>query len=172
MALGNTADIITPVLLSDPFPYTDVVSTTTHKTLRGPRGVMILVGKNVENKLGVTAAKSGRVKKIGEVLDSAVFPGSQGGPLMHVIAAKAVALGEALQPEFKDYQKQVITNARHMAENFVEKGYNIVSGGTDNHLMLIDLRNKQLNGKIAEEALDKAGITVNKKMVALETESR
>jgi len=171
MDMAHTAGIIAAGLLNDPFPYTDVVSTTTHKTLRGPRGGMILVGKNVENKLGVTAAKSGRVKKIGEVLDSAVFPGSQGGPLMHVIAAKAVALGEALQPEFKDYQKQVITNARHMAENFVEKGYNIVSGGTDNHLILIDLRNKQLNGKIAEEALDKAGITVNKNMVPFDTES-
>ena len=171
MDMAHTAGIIAAGLLNNPFPYTDVVSTTTHKTLRGPRGGMILVGKNVENKLGVTAAKSGRVKKIGEVLDSAVFPGSQGGPLMHVIAAKAVAFGEALQPDFKDYQKQVITNARHMAEKFVEKGYNIVSGGTDNHLILIDLRNKQLNGKIAEEALDKAGITVNKNMVPFDTES-
>ena len=171
MDMAHTAGIIAAGLLNNPFPYTDVVSTTTHKTLRGPRGGMILVGKNVENKLGVTAAKSGRVKKIGEVLDSAVFPGSQGGPLMHVIAAKAVAFGEALQPDFKDYQKQVITNARHMAEKFIEKGYNIVSGGTDNHLILIDLRNKQLNGKIAEEALDKAGITVNKNMVPFDTES-
>lgn len=171
MDMAHTAGIIAAGLLNNPFPYTDVVSTTTHKTLRGPRGGMILVGKNVENKLGVTAAKSGRKKKIGEVLDSAVFPGSQGGPLMHVIAAKAVAFGEALQPDFKDYQKQVITNARHMAEKFVEKGYNIVSGGTDNHLILIDLRNKQLNGKIAEEALDKAGITVNKNMVPFDTES-
>ena len=171
MDMAHTAGIIAAGLLNNPFPYTDVVSTTTHKTLRGPRGGMILVGKNVENKLGVTAGKSGRVKKIGEVLDSAVFPGSQGGPLMHVIAAKAVAFGEALQPDFKDYQKQVITNARHMAEKFVEKGYNIVSGGTDNHLILIDLRNKQLNGKIAEEALDKAGITVNKNMVPFDTES-
>src|SRR5690625_5843424 len=109
MDMAHTAGIIAAGLLNNPFPYTDVVSTTTHETRRGPRGGMILGGKNVENKLGVTAAKSGRVKKIGEVLDSAVFPGAQGGPLMHVIAAKAVAFGEALQPDFKDYQKQVIT---------------------------------------------------------------
>lgn len=171
MDMAHTAGIIAAGLLNDPFAHTDVVSTTTHKTLRGPRGGMILVGKNVENRLGVTAAKSGRVKKIGEVLDSAVFPGSQGGPLMHVIASKAVAFGEALQPGFREYQKQVVTNARHMAGKFIEKGYNIVSGGTNNHLILIDLRNKKLNGKIAEEALDQAGITVNKNMVPFDTES-
>lgn len=171
MDMAHTAGIIAAGLLNNPFEYTDVVSTTTHKTLRGPRGGMILVGKDVENKLGVTAPKSGRVKRIGEVLDSAVFPGSQGGPLMHVIASKAVAFGEALQPDFKTYQKQILTNANHMAEKFVEKGYNLVSGGTDNHLILIDLRNKNLNGKIAEEALDRAGITVNKNMVPFDTES-
>lgn len=171
MDMAHTAGIIAAGLLNNPFGYTDVVSTTTHKTLRGPRGGMILVGKDVENKLGVTAPKSGRVKRIGEVLDSAVFPGSQGGPLMHVIASKAVAFGEALQPEFKTYQKQVLANASHMAKKFTEKGYDLVSGGTDNHLILIDLRNKNLTGKIAEEALDRAGIAVNKNMVPFDTES-
>jgi len=171
MDMAHTAGLIAANVLNDPLPYTDVVTTTTHKTLRGPRGGMILVGKDTENKLGVVAPKSGRVKNISEVLDSAVFPGSQGGPLMHVIASKAVAFGEALKPEFKIYQQQVIANAKKMAEEFIERGYNLVSNGTDNHLILVDLRNKGLNGKIAEEALDKAGITVNKNMVPFDTES-
>lgn len=171
MDMAHTAGLIAAGVLNDPLPYADVVTTTTHKTLRGPRGGMILVGKDVENKLGVVAPKSGRVKNISEVLDSAVFPGSQGGPLMHVIASKAVSFGEALQPEFKTYQQQVIANAKKMAEEFTNRGYNLVSGGTDNHLILVDLRNKDLNGKIAEEALDKAGITVNKNMVPFDTES-
>jgi len=171
MDMAHTAGLIAAGLLNDPLPYTDVVTTTTHKTLRGPRGGMILVGKDGENKLGIAARKSGRIKNTGEVLDSAVFPGSQGGPLMHVIAAKAVAFGEALKPDFKVYQKQVIANAAKMAEEFMNKDYNLVSKGTDNHLILVDLRSKGLNGKIAEEALDKAGITVNKNMVPFDTES-
>src|SRR6056297_3382740 len=171
MDMAHTAGLIAAGALNDPLPYTDVVSTTTHKTLRGPRGGMILVGNDGENKLGIAARKSGRIKNTGEVLDSAVFPGSQGGPLMHVIAAKAVAFGEALKPDFKDYQKQVKANAKVMAEEFINLGYDLVSGGTDNHLILVDLRSKGLTGKVAEEALDKAGITVNKNMVPFDTES-
>jgi glycine hydroxymethyltransferase len=171
MDMAHTAGLIATGELNDPLPWSDVISTTTHKTLRGPRGGMILVGNDGENKLGVVANKSGRVKNVSEVLDSAVFPGSQGGPLMHVIAAKAVAFGEALQPEFKTYQKQVKTNAKKMAEEFMNRGYKLVSDGTDNHLILVDLRNKGLTGKIAEESLDKAGITVNKNMVPFDTES-
>jgi glycine hydroxymethyltransferase len=171
MDMAHTAGLIAAGLLNDPLPHTDVVTTTTHKTLRGPRGGMILVGKDHENRLGVVAPKSGRVKNISEVLDSAIFPGSQGGPLMHVIAAKAVAFGEALQPDFTSYQKQVQKNAKTMAEEFINLEYQLVSGGTDNHLILVDLRNKGLTGKIAEEALDKAGITVNKNMVPFDTES-
>lgn len=171
MDMAHTAGLIATGELNDPMSICDVVTTTTHKTLRGPRGGMILVGNDGENKLGVTAQKSGRVKNWGEVLDSAVFPGSQGGPLMHVIAAKAVAFGEALRPDFKEYQKQVKLNATVMADEFMQRGYNLVSGGTDNHLILVDLRSKDLNGKIAEEALDKAGITVNKNMVPFDTES-
>src|SRR6056297_2501327 len=171
MDMAHTAGLIAAGVLNDPLPYTDVVTTTTHKTLRGPRGGMILVGNDGENKLGIAARKSGRIKNTGEVLDSAVFPGSQGGPLMHVIAAKAVAFGEALKPDFKTYQKQVINNAAKMAEEFMSRDYNLVSSGTDNHLILVDLRSKGLNGKIAEEALDKAGITVNKNMVPFDTES-
>jgi len=171
MDMAHTAGLIAADILNDPLPYTDVITTTTHKTLRGPRGGMILIGNDGENKLGVTARKSGRVKNTSEVLDSAVFPGSQGGPLMHVIAAKAVAFGEALKPDFKIYQKQIQRNAKHMAGEFKNRGYNLVSDGTDNHLILVDLRNKNLTGKIAEEALDKAGITVNKNMVPFDTES-
>ena len=171
MDMAHTAGLIAAGELNNPIQISDVVTTTTHKTLRGPRGGMILVGNDGENKLGVTARKSGRVKNWSEVLDSAVFPGSQGGPLMHVIAAKAVAFGEALRPEFKEYQKQVRINASVLADSFIEKGYNLVSDGTDNHLVLLDLRNKDLNGKIAEEALDRAGITVNKNMVPFDTES-
>lgn len=171
MDMAHTAGLIAAGVLNDPLPYTDVVTTTTHKTLRGPRGGMILVGNDGENKLGIAARKSGRIKNTGEVLDSAVFPGSQGGPLMHVIAAKAVAFGEALKPDFKTYQKQVINNAAKMADEFMSRDYNLVSNGTDNHLILVDLRSKGLNGKIAEEALDKAGITVNKNMVPFDTES-
>jgi len=171
MDMAHTAGLIAADLLNDPLPWCDVITTTTHKTLRGPRGGMILIGNDGENKLGVTARKSGRVKNWSEVLDSAVFPGSQGGPLMHVIAAKAVAFEEALRPEFREYQKQIQLNAKAMAETFLDLGYNLVSGGTDNHLILADLRNKNLTGKVAEESLDKAGITVNKNMVPFDTES-
>jgi glycine hydroxymethyltransferase len=171
MDMAHTAGLIAAKLLNDPLPHAHVVTTTTHKTLRGPRGGMILVGKDGENTFGKVAAKSGRVRRWSELLDSAVFPGTQGGPLMHVIAAKAVAFGEALQPSFVDYQKQVMKNAKAMAEAFMTKGYDIVSGGTDNHLMLVDLRNKGVNGTIAEKALDKARITVNKNMVPFDTES-
>lgn len=171
MDMAHTAGLIATKNLKDPLPHAHVVTTTTHKTLRGPRGGMILVGKDGENTIGVTAAKSGRTKNWGEVFDSAVFPGTQGGPLMHVIAAKAVSFGEALQDDFKAYQTQTQKNAKAMANKFMELGYNLVSGGTDNHLILIDLRNKGLNGKIAEEALGKAAITVNKNMVPFDTES-
>lgn len=171
MDMAHTAGLIAADLLNDPLPHCHVVSTTTHKTLRGPRGGMLLVGKDGENTLGVTARKSGRTKNWSEVLDSAVFPGTQGGPLMHVIAAKAVAFGEALQDDFKTYQKQVQKNAHAMAETFMEKGYNLVSGGTDNHLILVDLRNKEITGKDAEEALEKASITVNKNMVPFDDQS-
>lgn len=171
MDMAHTAGLIAAGELNNPIQISDVVTTTTHKTLRGPRGGMILVGRDGENRLGVTARKSGRVKNWSEVLDSAVFPGTQGGPLMHVIAAKAVAFGEALQDDFKMYQKQVKRNAKRLAEAFTNHGYDLVSGGTDNHLVLVDLRNKGLTGKIAEESLDRAGITVNKNMVPFDTES-
>ncbi|MCH8567485.1 MAG: serine hydroxymethyltransferase [Balneolales bacterium] len=171
MDMAHTAGLIAAKEMNDPLPWAHLVTTTTHKTLRGPRGGMILVGKNGENTLGIVAPKSGRTKSWGEILDSAVFPGTQGGPLMHVIAAKAVAFGEALQPGFKTYQKQVKKNAKAMAARFTELGYNIVSGGTDNHLILIDLRNKGINGKQAEAILGTAEITVNKNMVPFDTES-
>lgn len=171
MDMAHTAGLIAAGLLNDPLPYCHVVTTTTHKTLRGPRGGMILLGKDGKNELGVTARKSGRTKKWSEVLDSAVFPGTQGGPLMHVIAAKATSFKEALTDDFISYQEQVQTNARIMGEVFKEMGYNLVSDGTDNHLILIDLRNKGLTGKIAEESLDEANITLNKNMVPFDTES-
>lgn len=171
MDMAHTAGLIATGNLKNPLPHAHVVTTTTHKTLRGPRGGMILIGKDGENELGVIAPKSGRVKNWSEVLDSAVFPGTQGGPLMHIIAAKAVAYGEALNEDFKDYQTQVQKNASAMSAQFVEMGYEIVSGGTDNHLILIDLRNKGVTGKTAEEALGKAAITVNKNMVPFDTES-
>lgn len=171
MDMAHTAGLIATGLLNDPLPYCHVVTTTTHKTLRGPRGGMILLGKDGENTLGVEARKSGRTKNWSEVLDSAVFPGTQGGPLMHVIAAKAVAFGEALQDDFKSYQKQVQANAKVLAEAFRSMDYDLVSDGTDNHLILVDLRNKGLTGKVAEEALDKANITLNKNMVPYDTES-
>jgi len=148
-----------------------VVTTTTHKTLRGPRGGMILIGKDSENTIGKVAPKSGRTKNWSELFDSAVFPGSIGGPLMHVIAAKAVAFGEALQPEFKTYQQQVVSNAQALAQRLNELGYNLVSDGTDNHLILVDLRNKGINGKEAEKVLEAAQITVNKNMVPNDPES-
>jgi glycine hydroxymethyltransferase len=171
MDMAHTAGLIAAGLLNDPLPHCHVVTTTTHKTLRGPRGGMILIGKDGENTLGVTARKSGRTKNWSEVLDSAVFPGTQGGPLMHVIASKAVSFGEALKDDFTNYQKQVQANAKAMAESFLQNGYNLVSGGTDNHLILVDLRNKELTGKNAEEALERAGITCNKNMVPFDDQS-
>lgn len=171
MDMAHTAGLIAAGELKNPLEYAHVVTTTTHKTLRGPRGGMILVGDDYPNPMGVTARKSGRTKQMSEVLDSAVFPGTQGGPLMHIIAAKAVAFGEALEPSFKQYAQQVIKNAQTMAAAFKERGYDIVSGGTDNHLMLLDLRSKDLTGRTAETALGKAGITVNKNMVPFDPES-
>ena len=163
--IAHPAGLIATKLLKDPLPYCDVVTSTTHKTLRGPRGGLILLGKDHKNPFGITAPKSGRVKMMSEILDGTVMPGIQGGPLMHVIAAKAVAFGEALQPNFRTYSEQIIKNAKALAAKIVALGYRIISGGTDNHLMLIDLRNKNVSGKDAEIALEAAGITVNKNMV-------
>jgi glycine hydroxymethyltransferase len=171
MDMAHTAGLIAADVLNDPLPHAHVVTTTTHKTLRGPRGGMILVGNDFENPFGKTARKSGRTKMMSELLDSAVFPGTQGGPLMHVIAAKAVAFREALQPDFKTYSQQVVDNAKAMADAFMARGYDVVSGGTDNHLLLIDLRNKDLTGKKAEAALGAADITVNKNMVPFDDKS-
>ncbi|RKF03892.1 glycine hydroxymethyltransferase [Tenacibaculum lutimaris] len=168
--ISHPAGLIAKGILSDPLPHCHIVTTTTHKTLRGPRGGMIMIGKDFENPFG-EKLKSGKLKKMSTLINSAVFPGNQGGPLEHVIAAKAVAFGEALTDEFLDYQIQVKENAQAMAKAFVAKGYEIISGGTDNHCMLIDLRNKNITGKAAEEALGKAEITVNKNMVPFDTES-
>ena len=154
-----------------PIPHCHVVTTTTHKTLRGPRGGMIMIGKDSENEMGVVAPKSGRVKMMSELIDSMVMPGIQGGPLMHIIAAKAVAFGEALKPEFKEYAKQIIRNAKTLSQTLMEKGYSIVSGGTDNHVFLVDLTDKNITGKAAENALHTAGITVNKNMIPFDTRS-
>ncbi len=169
--MAHPAGLIAAGLLKNPLEYCHIVTTTTHKTLRGPRGGMILVGKDFANPFGEIWEKSGNPKKMSVLLNSAVFPGTQGGPLEHVIAAKAVAFYEALQPNFKIYQQQVRSNAQAMAAAFVEKGYKIISGGTDNHLMLIDLRSKNVSGKEAEETLIKADITVNKNMVPFDSQS-
>ncbi len=168
--IAHPAGLIAAKLLKNPLPHCHIVTSTTHKTLRGPRGGIIMMGKNFENPWGRTT-KKGNPIKMSSILNSGVFPGMQGGPLEHVIAAKAVAFGEALEPSFAVYGKQVIKNAQAMAQSFVDKGYDIVSGGTDNHLMLIDLRSKNVNGKIAEQALVDADITVNKNMVPFDTES-
>lgn len=169
--MAHPAGIIAAGLLKNPLEYCHIVTTTTHKTLRGPRGGMILVGKDYPNPFGEVWEKSGNAKKMSVLLNSAVFPGIQGGPLEHVIASKAVAFHEALQTGFKTYQQQVVANAQAMAKAFVEKGYKIISGGTDNHLMLIDLRSKNVTGKAAEETLILADITVNKNMVPFDTQS-
>ena len=171
--IAHPAGLIAAGFLGDPMPHCHFVTTTTHKTLRGPRGGMIMMGADFENPLGITIkTKTGsRLKMMSEVMDAEVMPGIQGGPLMHVIAGKAVAFGEALQPEFRDYAAQVIKNAATMAEKFVDLGYNIVSGGTKNHLMLLDLRNKNVTGKVAENLLHAAGITVNKNMVPFDDKS-
>ena len=169
--VAHPAGLIAAGLHPSPIPYCDAVTSTTHKTLRGPRGGMIMVGKDTENKMGIVAPKSGRVKMMSELFDSTVMPGIQGGPLMHVIAAKAVAYKEALKPEFKTYAQQIINNAQTLANSLGEKGYDIVSGGTDNHVFLMDLTNKSITGKVAENALHEAGITVNKNMVPFDTKS-
>ena len=169
--IAHPAGLIATGLHPSPMPFCDVVTTTTHKTLRGPRGGMIMMGKDMENRFGVVAPKSGRVKNMSELIDSMVMPGIQGGPLMHIIAAKAVAFGEALQPSFKVYTNQIVKNAQTLADAFLKKDYHLVSGGTDTHVILIDLTNKGITGKAAELALEKAGITVNKNMVPFDERS-
>ncbi len=170
--IAHPAGLIAAKLLNDPLPHCHIITTTTHKTLRGPRGGMILMGKDFENPWGLTTPK-GKVRMMSAVLDSAVFPGTQGGPLEHVIAAKAVAFGEALSPTFREYGKQVMKNAQAMAGAFTSKGYHVTSGGTDNHLMLIDLRSKfpDITGKKAENTLVLADITINKNMVPFDSRS-
>jgi glycine hydroxymethyltransferase len=163
--IAHPAGLIAKKLLNDPLPHCHLVTTTTHKTLRGPRGGMILMGKDFENPFGLKAPKSGRTKMMSELIDSMVMPGIQGGPLMHVIAAKAVAFKEALSPDFAEYAKQVIKNSQALANKLIGYGFNVISKGTDNHLMLIDLRNKNISGKAAQEILDEVGITCNKNSV-------
>tara|TARA_R110000868_G_scaffold153120_1_gene378448 strand:- start:5540 stop:6811 length:1272 start_codon:yes stop_codon:yes gene_type:complete len=168
--ISHPAGLIAKGILNDPLPHCHIVTTTTHKTLRGPRGGMIMMGNDFDNPFGIRL-KNGSLRKMSSLLDSAVFPGNQGGPLEHIIAAKAIAFGEALTDEFLHYILQVKQNADAMAKAFVSKGYHIISGGTDNHMMLIDLRNKNISGKDAEQALVKADITVNKNMVPFDDKS-
>ena len=168
--ISHPSGMIATGLLSNPIPHCHVVTTTTHKTLRGPRGGLILMGEDFDNPFGLKL-KNGTTRKMSHLLDMAVFPGNQGGPLMHVIAAKAIAFGECLDPSFKEYVTQVRNNAQAMAKAFVAKSYHLISDGTDNHLMLIDLRNKNITGKAAEEALVKADITANKNMVPFDDKS-
>ncbi|MDQ1141189.1 serine hydroxymethyltransferase [Pedobacter agri] len=168
--ISHPAGLIAKGLLANPLPHCHIVTTTTHKTLRGPRGGMIMMGKDFENPWGLKTPK-GETRMMSSLLDMAVFPGTQGGPLEHIIAAKAIAFGEALTEEYGAYIKQVAANAQAMAKAFVAKGYGIISGGTDNHLMLIDLRNKNITGKVAENALERAEITVNKNMVPFDDKS-
>ena len=170
--MAHPAGLIAAGLLKNPVKYAHIVTSTTHKTLRGPRGGIILMGKDFDNPWGLKTPK-GEIKKMSQILNSAVFPGIQGGPLEHVIAAKAVAFNEALQPEFKEWAKQVQKNAKVLADELMKRGFDIVSGGTDNHSMLVDLRSKypDLTGKVAEKALVAADITVNKNMVPFDTRS-
>ena len=168
--IAHPAGLIAKGIIADPVPHCHVITTTTHKTLRGPRGGLILMGKDFENPFGITL-KNGNKRMMSSLLDSGIFPGNQGGPLEHIIAAKAIAFGEALTDEFLHYMIQVKNNAAVMADAFIEKGYEIISGGTDNHMMLIDLRNKNITGKEAEAALGKADITVNKNMVPFDDKS-
>lgn len=168
--IAHPAGLIAAGLLKNPLPHCHIISSTTHKTLRGPRGGLIMMGNDFDNPWG-RKTKKGSSIQMSSILNSGVFPGMQGGPLMHVIAAKAVAFGEALKPAFKTYAQQVIDNAQAMADAFVERGYHLISGGTDNHLMLIDLRSKGLTGKVAEQALVEADITVNKNMVPFDTQT-
>lgn len=168
--ISHPAGLIAKGLMNDPIPHCHIVTTTTHKTLRGPRGGLIMMGKDFENPWGLTTPK-GEIRMMSTLLDLAVFPGNQGGPLMHIIAAKAIAFGEALTDEFFHYSMQVQKNAKAMAAAFINRGYHLISGGTDNHMMLIDLRNKNITGKEAENALVKAEITVNKNMVPFDDKS-
>ena len=168
--IAHPSGLIAKGFLSDPVPYCHVITSTTHKTLRGPRGGIIMMGKDFDNPFGLKL-KNGNLKKMSSVLDSAIFPGNQGGPLEHVIAAKGIAFGEALESSFEKYIGQVIINAKRLSENLTNMGYNIVSGGTDNHLMLIDLRNKNITGKEAERVLGISNITVNKNMVPFDDQS-
>ncbi|MBK7888387.1 MAG: serine hydroxymethyltransferase [Bacteroidetes bacterium] len=168
--IAHPAGLIAKGILNDPLPHCHIITTTTHKTLRGPRGGMILLGKDFPNPMGIKTPK-GEVRMMSSILDGAVFPGTQGGPLEHVIAAKAVAFGEALSDDFLKYTVQVVKNAHAMAEAFVERDYKIISGGTDNHLMLIDLRNKNISGKEAENVLVRADMTINKNMVPFDDKS-
>jgi glycine hydroxymethyltransferase len=168
--ISHPSGLIAKGILNDPIPHCHVVTTTTHKTLRGPRGGLILMGEDFDNPFGITL-KNGKLRKMSSLLDGAVFPGNQGGPLEHIIAAKAIAFGEALSDDFLHYMLQVRKNAQAMAKAFVERGYNLISGGTDNHMMLIDLRNKDVSGKDAELALVKAEITTNKNMVPFDDKS-
>jgi glycine hydroxymethyltransferase len=168
--ISHPSGLIAKGLMNDPIPHCHIVTTTTHKTLRGPRGGLIMMGKDFENPWGLTTPK-GEIRMMSSLLDLAVFPGNQGGPLMHIIAAKAVAFGEALTDEFFHYSMQVQKNAKAMAAAFMKRGYHLISGGTDNHMMLIDLRNKNITGKEAENALVKAEITVNKNMVPFDDKS-
>lgn len=169
--IAHPAGLIAKKLLNDPVPYCHAVTSTTHKTLRGPRGGLIIIGKDFENPFGIVAPKSGRTKMMSELIDSMVMPGIQGGPLMHVIAAKAVAFKEALEDSFLAYGKQVISNAQAFAARLVAHGFKVISGGTDNHLMLVDLRNKNISGKAAQETLDEVGITCNKNSVPFDDKS-
>jgi glycine hydroxymethyltransferase len=169
--IAHPAGLVATGLHPSPLPYCHAVTSTTHKTLRGPRGGLILMGKDYENPFGIVAAKSGRTKMMSEIIDSNVMPGIQGGPLMHIIAAKAVAFGEALKPSFKQYAQQIIRNAKVLAEELMKLDYQLISGGTDNHLILIDLTNKNITGKLAETTLEESGITTNKNMVPFDTKS-
>ncbi|MBH50002.1 MAG: serine hydroxymethyltransferase [Candidatus Marinimicrobia bacterium] len=169
--IAHPAGLIASGVHPSPISFCDVITTTTHKTLRGPRGGMIMMGKDGENPWNKIAPKSGRVKNISELIDSMVMPGIQGGPLMHIISAKAVAFAEALRPSFKVYTKQIVANAKTLASTLTSKGYKIISGGTDTHVILIDLTNKNITGKSAENCLEKAGITVNKNMVPFDKKS-
>lgn len=168
--ISHPSGLIAAKLLNDPVPHCHIITTTTHKTLRGPRGGIIMMGKDFENPWALKTP-SGKIKMMSSILNSGVFPGSQGGPLEHIIAAKAVAFQEALSPNFIEYGKQVISNSKKMAECFINKGYKVISGGTENHCMLIDLRSKNITGKDAENSLVKADITVNKNMVPFDTQS-
>ena len=169
--IAHPSGLVAAGIHPSPVPFCNVITTTTHKTLRGPRGGMIMMGKDDLNPWDIVAPKSGRVKRISELLDNSVMPGVQGGPLMHIIAAKAVAFGEALRPEFNVYAQQIIDNAKTMADEFITRDYQLVSGGTDTHVILIDLTNKDITGKAAEESLEKAGITVNKNMIPFDEKS-